>query len=88
MDKPIAPVLVSSLNATARAQCPSSQQIRAGLDQNNIALDQYKKSTITTDKKGYGTIFFNDLKPGSVYNLYLTASSILPYEPTMLWGDS
>lgn len=41
-----------------------------------------------TDEAGTGTIFFDDLKPGSYYELFITCSSYLPYEPTLLWQDS
>lgn len=32
-----------------------------------------------TDEDGNGVIFFEDLKPGSVYELFVTSSSYLPY---------
>ncbi len=35
-----------------------------------------------------GQVVFQDLKENSEYVVYITASSPLPYEPTMLWPDS
>ena len=66
---------------------PSSNQIRSGLDKNNIKLTKYRYFSSTTLSDGTGHIFFDDLQPGTKYNIYLTSSSILPYEPTYLWSD-
>lgn len=27
------------------------------------------------------------MKPGSVYEMFITSSSVLPYEPTFLWDN-
>jgi len=50
-------------------------------------LTKYRKFYSATDTKGDGLIFFDDLTPGSIYDMYITASSILPYEPSYLWTD-
>lgn len=79
---------MGKLNANQKANAPSSAQIKAGTDNNNSPLGRYKIVRITTDSSGNANIVFTDLKPQSVYNIYITASSPLPYEPTMLWPDS
>jgi len=63
-------------------------QVRYGKNIDNSASTAYKKYTSITDEKGNGVIFFNDLKPGSIYEVFITSSSYLPYEPTLLWEDS
>jgi hypothetical protein len=50
-------------------------------------LGKYKVVQITTDENGLGQLVFLDLKEKSTYVVYFTASSLLPYEPTMLWKD-
>ena len=40
-----------------------------------------------TDKNGRLSVFFDDLKPGKNYVACYTASSYLPYEPTLLWNN-
>lgn len=84
----INPVTVGSLNATQRNTAPSSSQIKAGTDYQNNPLGKYKIVQITTDINGNGQLLFSDLKEKSSYVVYITASSPLPYEPTMLWPDS
>ena len=79
---------VSSLSASLKAVAPSSSQIQAGTDYQNTPLGKYKVVQIMTDTNGAGTIVFSDLKEKSSYKVYVTASSILPYSPTMLWPDS
>lgn len=80
-------VRVGLLSAEERSRAPSSKQIRDGADNMNNKLNKYRSTFTVSDINGYTTIFFNDLKPGSVYDMYVTASSILPYEPTMLYED-
>jgi hypothetical protein len=84
----INPVKVSTLNSTQRSVAPSSSQIKAGTDSHNNPLGKYKVVQITTNSDGNGQIVFSDLKEKSSYQVYITASSPLPYEPTMLWPDS
>ncbi len=81
-------VSVSSLSAAEKAKCPSSLQIRYGKNIDNTDTTKNKKFSSMTDEKGNGVIFFDDLKPGSYYELFITSSSYLPYEPTLLWQDS
>jgi hypothetical protein len=78
---------VADLSKAQQKDSPSSNQIRSGKDVNNTQLDKYKRISTTTDLNGNGVIFINDLKPGTIYELYVTASSIIPYEPTFLWSD-
>ncbi len=85
VEKPIVPVRVSTLNVSERAKVPSSNQIRSGLNKNNAALNKYRYYSGTTNYDKLGTIFFDDLQPGTKYVMYITSSSILPYEPTYLW---
>ena len=80
-------VRVGSLSANLQALAPSSKQIRNGVDTTNTQLNKYRSTSSVSDGTGVTTIFFNDLKPGTIYDMYLTASSILPYEPTMLYED-
>jgi hypothetical protein len=79
------PVRVQTLDANTRAKVPSSNQIRSGLDKKNIKLNKYSYYSGTTDVNGSAKIFFDDLMPGTKYSIYITSSSILPYEPTYLW---
>lgn len=67
---------------------PSSQQIRSGLNKNNTALNKYRYFSGASNSDGIANIFFDDLQPGTKYNMYITASSLLPYEPSYLWEDS
>jgi hypothetical protein len=83
----INPVTVATLNAAQRKIAPSSSQIKAGTDYQNKPLGKYKMVQITTDENGNGQLVFLDLKEKSSYVVYITASSPLPYEPTMLWPD-
>jgi hypothetical protein len=83
----ITPVTVSTLTASQKSIAPSSSQIKAGKDHKNNALGKYKAVQTTTDQNGNGQIVFSDLKEKSSYVVYFTASSLLPYEPTMLWED-
>lgn len=83
----INPQPVSALTPAAKANAPSSSQIRAGTDCNNNPLGKYKVVQITTDENGNGQLVFEDLKERSTYTVYMTASSPLPYQPTMLWPD-
>ena len=78
---------VSQLSAEEKAKAPSSLQIRNGKNKDNSNAGQYRKVIASTDDTGNGTIFVDDLKEGATYELYLTASSYLPYEPTVLWED-
>ena len=78
---------VSQLSADEKAKAPSSLQIRNGKNKDNSNAGQYRKVIASTDDTGNGTIFVDDLKEGATYELYLTASSYLPYEPTVLWED-
>lgn len=80
-------VRVATLNASMKAQAPSSKQIRYGFDTANSPLNKYRWTSTVSDVNGVATLFFNDLKPGTVYDMYITASSVLPYEPTMLYDD-
>lgn len=68
-----------------KAKVPSSNQIRSGMNKNNAKVNKYSYYYGTTDVNGIGKIFFDDLMPGTKYSIYITASSILPYEPTYLW---
>jgi len=84
---PISAKRVSTLTSTKRSSAPRSSQIKSGKDKSNNALGRYRKFTSTTDNEGYGTIYFDDLKPGSAYRLFITCSDILPYDNTFLWSD-
>lgn len=42
-------------------------QIRNGRNIDNSDATKYKKFNSMTDDKGNGAIFFDDLKPGSIY---------------------
>jgi hypothetical protein len=55
------------------------------MNKNNAKVNKYSYYYGTTDVNGIGKIFFDDLMPGTKYSIYITASSILPYEPTYLW---
>lgn len=81
------PIRVGQLSAAEQAKCPSSLQIRNGLDINNQELTPYASVQKITDKKGFTQLFFDDLKPGSKYDIFITSSSIQYYEPTLLWED-
>lgn len=85
--KNIQPTTVGKLNATQRSVAPSSSQIKAGTDYKNTPLGVYKVVSLVTDENGKGQIFFKDLKEQSEYVVYITASSPLPYEPTMTLPD-
>lgn len=85
--KPIVAQLVSTLTPADKARAPSSLQVRNGKNIDNSDATAYKKFNSMTDSKGNGVIFFDDLKPGSIYELFMTSSSFLPYEPTLLWQD-
>lgn len=63
----ITAVLVSSLSSTQLARAPSSLQIKNGKNIDNTNTTSYQKFSSMTDSKGNGVIFFNDLKPGSIY---------------------
>lgn len=78
---------VRQLDSSNRAKAPRSNQIKSGKDKSNIGLGRYRKFTTTSDESGHGTIFFDDLKPGSAYRLFITCSDILPYDNTFLWSD-
>lgn len=84
----INPVLVSTLSSKAKQTVPTSAQVKAGTDNNNKPLGKYKIVQVLTDETGFGQIVFTDLKSASFYQVFITASSPLPYEPTMLWPDS
>jgi hypothetical protein len=79
---------VGSLSENLKAQAPTSKQIHDGDDITNSKLNKYRSTSAVSDTNGLTTIFFDDLKPGTIYDMYITASSILPYEPTMLYDDS
>lgn len=79
---------MKNLNQSEKDKAPSSNQIRSGTNKNNIPLSRYSHFSSTTNNYGIGMIFFDDLQPGTKYTVYLTASSIIPYEPTYLWADS
>jgi hypothetical protein len=88
VDNAITPLRVDTLSAAVRESAPSSNQIRSAMDRNNEGLGKYRHFTSTTDSNGVGRIFFDDLQPGKNYDMYVTASSIIPYAPTFLWTDS
>lgn len=75
----------SRVNSSA---IPSSKQIRYAKDMNNTLLNVYRYFSGVSDDQGRATIFFNDLKPGSDYIMYMTAANMLPYEPAVLLNDS
>lgn len=58
------------------------------MSKTNTPLNKYRRTSGQTDNDGLGTIFFDDLQPGTKYSMYITSSSILPYEPSYLWSDS
>jgi hypothetical protein len=66
---------------------PKSNQIRSGLSKDNKPLNKYRFFSGATNEEGIGNIFFDDLLPGTKYTMYITSSSILPYEPSFLWSD-
>lgn len=78
---------MSQLSNDVKVLCPSSSQIRNGMNINNVQQAEFKRFIAITNERGDGSIFFDDLQPGSVYSLYITSSSYLPYQPTILWGD-
>jgi hypothetical protein len=77
--KQISALRVSELNNSDRERCPSSLQIRYGKNIDNSLTTAHQRYTTMTDEDGNGVIFFEDLKPGSVYELFVTSSSYLPY---------
>ena len=53
----------------------------------NNPLNKYRRYAAATTKDGIGSIFFDDLQPGTKYSMYISSSSLLPYEPSYLWED-
>lgn len=64
---------------TPNAIVPSNDQIVKGVDACNTPA--LRKSISLTDKFGKAVISFKNLKPGSIYTLYCTATSPAPYQP-------
>ena len=77
---------VKNLNATEQASCPSSNQIVAGTDHNNVQLGTYKVFQQNTNYQGRGNVFFSDLKEKSNYQVFITAASPRKSLP-FLWDD-
>lgn len=91
MASPLTLNFTNTTNQGSRANqtlIPSSKQIRYAKDLNNTVLNVYRYFSGTSDSKGHATIFFNDLKPGSDYIMYMTAANMLPYEPSVLLNDT
>jgi hypothetical protein len=42
---------------------------------------------VITNQNGVAKIVMTDLKPNSVYDVYITAGPVISYEPIMLWKD-
>jgi len=67
---------------------PGSYQIAHGLLADGTqSQDRYQVSA-WTDQEGRGVIVFDELKEYTEYNIYITASNEIPYEPTDLLTDS
>ncbi|KAL4456555.1 hypothetical protein ABPG74_000662 [Tetrahymena malaccensis] len=67
---------------------PVSIQIFKGVDQFNNPISSYKVYQGQTDSRGYVNIFVDDLRDGTYYQLFITISSQLPYQPLNLLDDS
>ncbi|EAR88802.2 hypothetical protein TTHERM_00262980 (macronuclear) [Tetrahymena thermophila SB210] len=67
---------------------PVSIQIFKGVDQFNKPISNYKVYQGQTDSLGYVNIFVDDLTDGTYYQLFITISSQLPYQPLNLLDDS
>ena len=78
---------VGDLSLDEQAEAPSSLQIMKGKFKDNSETNQYRKFSTSTDNVGKVNIFFDDLKPGSNYDVYITCSSYIPYEPSLLWPN-
>lgn len=87
------PITLNFTNLTNKGQrvnktvAPTSKQIRYAKDMNNTLLNIYRYYSGVSDDNGQATIFFDDLKPGSDYVMYMTASNMLPYDPAILLYD-
>lgn len=86
-ENPITPILVGSMNPAQRAHVPSSNQIVAGTDQTNTPLGTYKVLKQNTDSNGVGHINWQDLKPQSVYEVFVTAATPRAYDPPLVWPN-
>ena len=60
-----------------------SEQIINGLDENNTAVITQHYKNITADSKGRATITFNLLNDKSIYKIFVSAQSPMPFPPRL-----
>ncbi|KAL4505422.1 hypothetical protein ABPG72_002484 [Tetrahymena utriculariae] len=80
-------VVIEEIDVTQNTP-PVSIQIFKGVDQFNKPISNYKVYQGKTDSNGYVNIFIDDLRDGTYYQLFITISSQLPYQPLNLLDDS